>query len=242
MVFVTDGFIRSPAGTQTHDHSTTAQGGAVPESSITSLVSDLAAKAGTTLGFLTWETTASLTRDRVLSFNSTHFTTADTDGGGYPVSRDITLVANQWNITFDIWTGSFANTNWDTIFCNTGIESELITNGMLTSSGVEDDSISFKTFIFPGTYTFRLMHWQDANRGRYHLLFNEAAATSLSGSADYIEGYAAADVPNRRDSITGIVIPNPGAVYVVKLKMDTQNGAATGFYGCIQSMSLVRTA
>lgn len=144
-------------------------------------------------------------------------------------------------VSAPLFVGSSSNTNWDTVFCNTAVESELITNGMLTSSGVQNDEVTFEVLLAAGTWTLSLMHWADGNRGRYEVFFDAATPTSLSGSADYIEGYSGSDTPNTRNSITGIVIPTT-AVYTLKFKMASKHGSASAYYGCIQEFALKQTA
>lgn len=169
----------------------------------------------------------------LLSYNGTSWCLVGGGGGGTAVYP--------WLVQVPIFTGSASNTNWDTIFANTAVESELIGNGMLTSSGGVNDEIVYKVLLAAGTWTLRLMHWADVNRGRYEVFFDASTPTSLSGSANYIEGYAASDTPNTRNTITGIVIPST-AVYSLKLKMASKHASATDYYGCIQELALIRTA
>ena len=72
----------------THNHSTNPLGGAIPEASVTGLTAALAAKAPVDGSYLTFGTSATLTGDRVLSFDTAHFTTTNGDGDG-PLTRAI---------------------------------------------------------------------------------------------------------------------------------------------------------
>lgn len=144
-------------------------------------------------------------------------------------------------ITIPVWTPPVANVNWP-VTGSTVNSTDYGNSRIPTTSPSIDNSIEWDIVLGPGTYTFMLPNRSGANVGIYTITLNGLSLTSLSGSADNIDGYAASSV-SQLSTITGIVIPYPGGVQRFKILMHTKNASSTGYNGTIEgAIVFVRTA
>lgn len=123
-----------------------------------------------------------------------------------------------------------AQTNWSTY-----ASSSVIGGGTLDSSGAQNAEIAWDEVLSAGTWLIELLHRQNVNRGIY--------TVQLDGvTVGTIDGYAGADVVNKRDTIAGIAVATT-KLYRLRLLMATRNALnTTGFFGSLQHVGLRRTA
>lgn len=120
--------------------------------------------------------------------------------------------------------------NWDT-----NVQASVIHGGYKeTTNTLVGNWIEWELVLGAGTWRVDLMHRQRVLNGIYTVMFDGV-------SKGTIDGYAAANTPNVRSNLTGIAVAAT-ALVTVRLEILTKNGAATGFGGQIQSLTLRRTA
>lgn len=112
--------------------------------------------------------------------------------------------------------------------------------GINQSDGVQNDAASWDALLGPGTWTLQLGYRADTS-GIYTITIDGASLTSLGGSADTIDGYAAAPTATVT-AITGIVLPGPAKVRRIKLLMATKNASSASYIAKPCFISLTRTA
>ncbi len=144
-----------------------------------------------------------------------------------------------WKIDIEVFEGSASNVNFNTIAADAGLSCY---GGYLLNSGAQNDEVVFSVVIPGGTWTLELMYAQGANIGIYTITIDGASLTSLSGSADTIDGYAAGVTRNVTTAITGIVLAANTTARALKLKMATKNASSSNYYGQLQHIQLRRTA
>ncbi len=142
-----------------------------------------------------------------------------------------------WTIDIDAFPTAVSQVGWDTL----SLDALSVHGGFKASSGNQNDEISFDVLFAPGTWTLELLHHKISDTGIYTLSLDGASLTSLGGSANTIDGYAASTTYNVRSQVTGIVIPTQGKRRL-KLKMATNNPSSAWFMGRIAGVHLHRTA
>lgn len=104
----------------------------------------------------------------------------------------------------------------------------------------QNNSISYDIALPAGTYKLEMIHYSNNNIGIYTITIDGASLTSMGGSADTIDGYAAAGAA-ALTAITGIVIPTL-AVRRWAFTMATKNGLSSAFFGQIHALIFTKTA
>lgn len=118
--------------------------------------------------------------------------------------------------------GFVANTNWATPLA-----------GALVSSGAVDAQVQYRVIADAGTYTIRLVHNRDADRGIYSFLVDGVAVGT-------IDGYSAVAGPVI-GAVTGVTFNGSGE-HLIIVRMSTKHASATSFVGSIQGLTLIKTA
>lgn len=129
------------------------------------------------------------------------------------------------------------HTNWN----SAAPTNATILGTLSTSSGAQNDSVTYDIYLAAGTYTFDLFHFRFTDRGIFRITIDGASLTSLGGSADTIDSYVAAGGVSRRDSITGIVVPSSGLKAVV-MTMATKNASSSSYVGSWSGFNFTKTA
>lgn len=136
-----------------------------------------------------------------------------------------------WWVDIDPLVGGETNVNWSTL--TAGISQTY--NGVMQSGGSQNDEITFTVVLSPGTWTFRLHHYRDSNRGIYTVQLDGVTVGTVDGynpgAADTVEV----------TGIAGIAVSVP-CKKTLKLKMASKNASSSGYYGLIQRIVLFRTA
>ena len=116
-----------------------------------------------------------------------------------------------------------ANTNWSTYTASLS---------QVASSVAQNDEISWDVDLDAGIYDLAVVHRQSNNAGIYTVrIGGKLVATTLGGSSDTIDGYAASTA-DLRSTITGIVIPTAGR-YRINFKMATKNASSSNYKGAL---------
>lgn len=150
------------------------------------------------------------------------FTVPAGGGGGNPGEGHITILP--WS--YD----SIAQGTW-----GVGISSSAIMCGWITnSSNADADELHFKVYLDAGTYSFRMMVREAADRGIVDIYLDAVEIASF-------DWYAAAGASNVVKTETGIVVGAAG-LYTLKLKIDGKNGSSSGYKLYCQYIALWRTA
>ena len=136
-----------------------------------------------------------------------------------------------WLIDVNVFMTPISHTNFNT---NTATDINAIRNGYRSSSGAQNDSISFDVILAAGTWDIELLHLKSTNHGIFSVQLDDVAQGT-------IDAYNASGTYNNHSSVTGINISTSGKKRLT-LKMAMKNASSSSYYGRIQHIQLRRTA
>lgn len=138
--------------------------------------------------------------------------------------------AEPWLVLIDVRAGSTGHTNWNTPF----VDAAMIGAADMESGGAQNDEIYWHVELSTGTWTFRLLHNQGANRGIYHVRVDDVDKGT-------IDGYLAnPGLKNVFSQVAGVAIT--GGKRKVALKMATKHASSSAYFGTAITLLLIRTA
>lgn len=104
----------------------------------------------------------------------------------------------------------------------------------MTSSGAQNDEITFKVNLAPGTWEIAMYHSKDGNRGIYSFYIDDVLITTVDGYAAALSGMV-----RNSTSFSDLSRTWP-SVKELKIKMASKNAASAGYYACIQTVTMLR--
>lgn len=136
----------------------------------------------------------------------------------------------RWLIDINVFMTPISHINFNT---NT-VDALAVRQGYRTSSGAQNDEISFDLVLAKGTWSIETMYFKNTDSGIISVQIDGAQQGT-------IDTYAAALSRNNRSTISGIVISQAGK-HRLTLKMTAKNASSTNYYGRIQHIQARRTA
>ena len=133
-------------------------------------------------------------------------------------------------IDINVFISSTSNTNWSTLQAN----ASAVYAFYLESSGVQNDQITFTTYMLSGTWTIQIMHSKNTNRGIMDVQIDGV-------SVGTIDGYDGAAQENQTGTISGVIVSTSSSK-AVKILMSTKNASSSAYIGSINHIRLMKTA